>query len=95
MTTVSQRLVKYGGVKLSQRLRRSLPVVGTVIAVATIGAAIRRKGVISGTIDSGLNAVPMVGALKNAVEILRGKDFFPDKYPRQAGLPDGASPPIR
>lgn len=81
MSTMGQRLARYGGVKLSQRLKRSLPIVGTLIAVATIGATIRRKGVISGTLDTGLNAVPLVGALKNAVEILRGRDFFPDRYP--------------
>ena len=41
----------------------------------------RRKGVVSGTIDTGLNAVPFVGALKNIAEIVRGRDFFPDRYP--------------
>ncbi|MEO6212292.1 MAG: hypothetical protein ABIP65_01575 [Vicinamibacterales bacterium] len=66
---------------MSRRLRRSLPIVGTVIAVATIAATIRRKGVVSGTLDTGLNAVPIVGLLKNAVEMMRGRDFFPDRYP--------------
>ena len=75
------KLVRYGGARLSKRLGRSLPILGAVIAVATVGATIRRKGVISGTLDTGLNAVPFVGALKNAVEILRGRDFFPDRYP--------------
>lgn len=65
---------------MSRRLRRSIPVLGAVIAVATIGATIRRKGVVSGTLDTGLNATPFVGAIKNAVEILRGRDFFPDRY---------------
>jgi hypothetical protein len=76
-----QKLVRYGGARLSRRLRRSMPIIGTVIAVATIAATIRRKGVISGTLDTGLNAMPLVGALKNGLEILRGKDFFPDRYP--------------
>ena len=73
--------MRYGGVKLSQRLRRSLPIVGTLIAVATVAATIRRKGVVSGTLDTGLNAMPLVGALKNAAEVLRGRDFFPDRFP--------------
>ena len=81
MSRLSQKLVRYGGVKLSRRLKRSVPIVGTLIAVATVGATIRRKGVISGTLDTGLNAMPLVGALKNAVEILRGRDFFPDRFP--------------
>jgi hypothetical protein len=49
--------------------------------VATVFTTIRRKGVVSGTLDTGLNATPFVGALKNAAEIIRGRDFFPDRYP--------------
>jgi hypothetical protein len=40
----------------------------------------RRKGVISGVLDTGLNAVPFVGAAKNVLEVARGRDFFPDRY---------------
>jgi hypothetical protein len=40
----------------------------------------RRKGVISGALDTGLNAVPFVGAAKNVWEVARGRDFFPDRY---------------
>ena len=40
----------------------------------------RRKGVISGALDTGLNAVPFVGAAKNVLEVARGRDFFPDRY---------------
>jgi hypothetical protein len=81
--SIRQKLVRYGGVKLSQRLRRSVPIIGTAIAVGTIAATVRRKGVISGTLDTGLNAMPLVGALKNGIEILRGRDFFPDRYPKR------------
>ena len=66
--------------RLSKRLRRSLPIIGTAIAVATIVSTVRRKGVVSGTLDTGLNAMPFVGALKNVVEVMRGRDFFPDRY---------------
>ena len=65
--------------RLSKRLRRSIPILGTMIAVATIVSTVRRKGVVSGTLDTGLNAVPMVGALKNTIEVIRGRDFFPDR----------------
>jgi len=67
--------------RLSRRLRRSIPILGTAIAVATIVSTVRRKGVVSGTLDTGLNAVPLVGALKNIAEVVRGRDFFPDRYP--------------
>ncbi len=65
---------------MSRRMSRSLPVIGAAIAVVTVGSAMRRKGVISGALDSMLNAVPFVGAAKNAVEVVRGRDFFPDRF---------------
>jgi hypothetical protein len=61
-------------------MSRSLPVIGAAIAVVTLASAMRRKGVISGALDSMLNAVPFVGAAKNAVEVVRGRDFFPDRF---------------
>ena len=89
MTTMSHRAVRWGGARLSRRLRRSVPVVGGVIAVATIYETMRRKGVIGGAFDTGLNAVPFVGAVKNLVEMARGRDFFPDRatapVPRRRG----------
>jgi Flp pilus assembly pilin Flp len=65
---------------MSRRMSRSLPVIGAAIAVVMIASAMRRKGVISGALDSMLNAVPFVGAAKNAVEVVRGRDFFPDRF---------------
>jgi hypothetical protein len=62
-------------------MRRSIPILGTAIAVATIASTVRRKGLVGGSLDTGINAVPFVGALKNGVEILRGRDFFPDRSP--------------
>ena len=78
---MTQRLTRWGGMRLSRRMRRSIPVLGTAIAVATVVSTIRRKGVVSGTLDTGLNATPFVGAIKNAIEVVRGRDFFPDRYP--------------
>ena len=65
---------------MSSRLSRSLPLIGVAIAAVTVAAAMRRKGVISGALDSALNAVPFVGAAKNVAEVVRGRDFFPDRY---------------
>jgi len=53
--------------------------VGSAIAVATVFSTMRRKGVVGGALDTGLNAVPVVGLAKNVVELARGKDFFPDR----------------
>lgn len=78
--------------RLSRRLRRSIPIVGTVIALATVFSTVRRKGVVSGTLDTGLNAVPFVGALKNIAEVMRGRDFFPDRYPTNRYATTGRVP---
>ena len=72
-------MARYGGLRLSKRLRRSMPIIGTAIAVATVVATVRRKGLVSGSLDTGLNAMPFVGAIKNAIEVARGRDFFPDR----------------
>ena len=82
----ANRIARWGGMKLSRRLSRSLPWVGTAVALATIVSTVRRKGVISGTLDTGLNAVPYVGAAKNVVEMARGRDFFPDRYPARPAV---------
>jgi hypothetical protein len=82
--SVGQKLTRWGGARLSRRLRRSIPILGTAIAAATVLSTVRRKGVVSGTLDTGLNAMPFVGALKNAVEIVRARDVFPDRYPARS-----------
>ena len=78
-TTNGNRLVRWGGARLSRRLAKSVPVLGAVVAAATVIGTLRRKGVISGAFDTILNAIPYVGAAKNAAEIARGRDFFPDR----------------
>jgi hypothetical protein len=78
---MTNRIVRWGGARLSRRLSRELPVVGAVIALATIGATMRRKGFLGGLLDTGLNAIPFLGAAKNTVEIVRGRDFIRDKSP--------------
>ena len=72
--------VRWAGARMSRRMARSLPWIGAVVGAATMFSAMRRKGVISGALDTGINAVPFVGMTKNAVEVMRGRDFFPDKY---------------
>jgi hypothetical protein len=75
----TDKLIRYGGARLSRRLSRSLPYVGTAIALVTVAATMKRKGFFRGAMDTGLNAIPFVGAAKNTVELVRGRDFFPDR----------------
>jgi hypothetical protein len=72
-------------------MRRSIPILGTAIAVATIASTVRRKGLVGGSLDTGINAVPFVGALKNGLEIVRGRDFFPDRSPAASRPAAGTS----
>jgi hypothetical protein len=93
--TISNHVVRWGGARLSRRLSRSLPWVGTAIALLTVASTMRKKGLIRGVLDTGLNAVPGVGAAKNVVEVVRGRDFFPDRVPTaqnqtRAGSPSSA-----
>ena len=73
------RVARWGGARMSRRLARSMPWIGAVVAAATVVGTMRRKGIVGGTFDTGLSAIPLVGALKNGIEVVRGRDFFPDR----------------
>ena len=83
----TRQLSNYAGRKIARRLTRSIPYIGAAIALLTLGSAIRRKGLLRGTVHSGLDAIPFVGAVKNLAEMARGDDFFPDKV-RTSGISD-------
>jgi hypothetical protein len=75
----AQQLSSFAGRKIARRLTRSIPWIGAAIAIVTLGAAIRRKGLLRGVVHSGLDAIPFVGGAKNLAELARGRDFLPDK----------------
>jgi hypothetical protein len=56
-----------------------MPWLGAVVAIAALGTAIRRKGLFGGALDTALDVTPGVGAVKNAFEAIRGRDFIKDK----------------
>lgn len=85
----TRQLQSYATRTVARRLSRSIPYIGAVIAIATLGSAIRRKGWLRGSIHSGLDAIPFVGAAKNLAEAARGRDFMADK----AGAPTRPSNP--
>ena len=76
---IQHQALKYGQRRLARRLGRSVPWIGAAIALITLGATIRRKGIVGGTVDSALNAMPFVGAAKNLAEVARGRDFIRDR----------------
>ena len=73
----------HGGAHLGRRMARSVPYLGAVVVLFTIGAVVRRKGLVGGLLDAGLDAVPFLGAAKNVAEVVRGRDFVPDLAPRK------------
>lgn len=76
--TLTRKLAEAGGWKLARRVAKSVPYVGTAMSIGLIGYDIKRKGVVGGVLNSGIDAIPFVGLAKNAVEFFTG-DIFPDK----------------
>ena len=64
---------------MTRRLYRSVPWIGALIALVTIGRAMRRKGFLGGAVDTVLDFIPFVGTAKNLAEVSRGRDFIPDR----------------
>jgi hypothetical protein len=82
---ITRQLTQYAGHRLTRRLYRSVPWIGGLLALVTIGGAIRRKGLVGGTLDTALDFTPFLGSAKNLVEAGRGRDFIRDK--RSLGEP--------
>src|SRR5262245_39333064 len=78
MTSHAMRYVQR---RLARKLIRQMPILGAVVAIATVGAAMRRKGVVNGALDTALDFTPFVGLVKNVFEIGRGRDLFADRPP--------------
>lgn len=80
-----ENLIRWGGSHLSnrtaRRLTKTLPWIGAAIAVLTVVETMQRKGVFRGGVDTALNALPVVGTMKNLAETVRGRDFIADRRP--------------
>jgi hypothetical protein len=77
-TTLKRKAAEAGGWMVAKRVAKSIPYVGTAMAIGLVGYDIKRKGVVKGVLNSGIDAIPFVGTAKNVVELFTG-DFFPDK----------------
>lgn len=71
--------MKAGQRRVAVKLARAIPWIGAVIALATLASSVRRKGVVGGTMDTALNAIPFVGGAKSIAEVIRGRDFIRDR----------------
>jgi hypothetical protein len=77
--SITRQAVQYGQRRVARRLLRAVPWLGSVVALATLAAAIRRKGPVRGVVDTALDFIPVVSGLKNTAEIVRGRDFLRDR----------------
>jgi len=81
---LKRKIIHAGGWQVAKRLAKMVPFGGTAVAVALVGHDIKKKGVVKGVINSGIDAIPFVGFTKNAVELFTG-DFIPDKNGEKKG----------
>jgi hypothetical protein len=81
--SIKRKLIHAGGWQVAKRVAKMVPFGGTVVVVGLVGHDIKRKGVVRGVINSGLDAIPVFGFAKNAVELFRG-DFIADKSDRRS-----------
>ena len=76
--SLTRRAARAGGLKLARRLIKPIPIVGTAVALGFAGYEIRKKGWRNGLIHVGLDVTPIVGTVKDVIEIFTG-DLIPDK----------------
>jgi len=76
--TFKRKILHAGGWQVAKRIAKMVPFGGAVIAALLVGGDIKKKGVVKGVLNSGIDAIPFVGLAKNAVELIRG-DFISDK----------------
>jgi len=82
--SLKRKLLYASGWQIVKRTAKMVPFGGTVLAVGLVGHDIKRKGMVKGIVNSGLDAIPVVGLAKNAVELFTG-DFIPDKSEKTNG----------
>jgi hypothetical protein len=75
----SAQLKQYVAGRIARKLVRAVPWLGGVVALAALGSAMRRKGVLGGALDTALDMIPYVGGVKNLAEAGRGRDFIRDR----------------
>lgn len=79
---IKRKLLHAGGWQVAKRAARAIPFVGTAVAILLVGNDIKKKGVVKGVLNSSVDAIPVLGLAKNAVELFTG-DFIPDKKTKE------------
>ena len=81
--TLLRRAVRAGGSRLAVKVSKSMPLVGTAIAIGLVGYEIKKKGLVRGIVNTALDATPVLGTAKNVIEVFTG-DWLPDRKPSDA-----------
>lgn len=76
---MNQQFRQFAARRATKKLTRAVPYVGAIVAILTLGSAIRRKGWLGGALDTALDFTPVVGTVKNMCEVGRGRDFIRDR----------------
>ncbi len=79
---IKRKLLHAGGWQLAKRAARAIPFGGTAVAILLVRSDIKKKGVVKGVLNSSVDAIPVLGLAKNAVELFTG-DFIPDKKTKE------------
>jgi hypothetical protein len=85
MAGIMRRIIRAGGYRIAMRAAKSVPLVGTAVAVGLIGYEIKKKGIARGLVNTALDATPVVGLIKNTIEMFTG-DWLPDKKTARSQL---------
>lgn len=76
--SLKRKAVEAGGWHVVKKIGKAVPVIGGILTVGLVGYDIKKKGVVKGVINSGLDAIPVIGTAKNVVEFFTG-DLLSDK----------------
>ena len=81
MAGIFRRVMQAGGARLAVKAAKTVPIVGTAVAIGLVGYEVRKKGLLKGVANAALDATPVLGATKNVIEVFTG-DWLPDKAAR-------------
>ncbi|MBO0719182.1 MAG: hypothetical protein J2P41_00030 [Blastocatellia bacterium] len=75
---IVRRMIRAGSYRLAMRAAKIVPLVGMAVGISMIGYDIRKKGIYRGLVNTALDATPIVGLIKNTIEMFTG-DWLPDR----------------
>jgi RHS repeat-associated protein len=74
-----KKLAKLRKILASKGLLKKIPLLGIPLICLDIGNKISEKGLVPGLVDSGLDAIPIVGIGKGVGEFIAGEDLIPSQ----------------